>query len=629
MAQSRLITDLVELVTPNNDDVFVIVDNTTDPTLSVTKKIKYSSLKESLQDLIDVFFVEGTGISTSYNDVTNTITISVVADTTVQKSIYSNSGTTIGTRQQLNLVPGAGVTISGVDNNAANRVDFTVNTTNVSTATNLAANNQFASVLKEVTTLVDGTKDLKLRSIEAGSNKVVVTTGSTGNSVNVDINPANISINSLNVASPLSVALGGSNATTASAARVNLGAATRGDNSDITSLNGLTTPLSIDQGGTGASTAQTSLFALEGLSTVVNVGSTGQSLIVNGKSSVAGEYRAELKSIRPGSTRASVSTVGSEIVIDVNANNVLNNASQNINFNGFRITNLAPPASANDAATKAYADSVAQGLSVKEACRAASTVNFDSTYFNGTGTVSAINTGANELTINNHPFNTGERVYIASTASLPSGTSAETEYFVINIGVNTIKLAANAVDAGNGTAIDITTTGSGTITVSNTLYLLATGNGAYSIDGISPIVGDRVLLKNQTTTTLNGIYVVTDTGAANRPAVLTRAGDANNSAELSAGSFTFIVEGTQNGGVAYVQVEDGPILDVDPITWTVFSSSAIPPNSINNDRFVQVTQATLKGRAAGAGTGDVQDLTANQLIGIINTATTAIDAGTY
>lgn len=629
MAQSRLITDLVELVTPNNDDVLVIVDNTSDPTLSVTKKIKYSSLKESLQDMIDVFFNEGTGVSLSYSDVNNAITITVVNDTTTQKSIYSNSGSTIGTRQQLNLVPGAGVTISGVDNNAANRVDFTVNTTNVASATNLAANNQHAGVLKEVTTLVDGTKDLKLRSIEAGSNKVVVTTGSTGNSVNVDIDPANININSLNVAQPLGISLGGTAATTASAARASLGAATRGDNSDITSLNGMTTPLSISQGGTGGSTAQTGLYGLEGLSTAVNVGSTGQSLIVNGKAGVAGEYRVELKSIRPGSTKASVSTVGSEIVVDVNANNVLNSASQNINFNGFRITNLAPPASANDAATKAYADSVAQGLSVKEACRAASTANFDSTYFNDTGTVSAVNTAANELTINNHPFNTGERVYIASTASLPSGLNANVEYFVINIGVNTIKLAANAVDAGNGTAIDITTTGSGTITVNHTLYLLATGNGVYSLDGISPSTGERILLKSQTDTTQNGIYIVTDTGAANRPAVLTRAGDANESAELSAGSFTFIVEGTSNGGVAYVQVEDGPILDVDPITWTVFSSSAIPPNSINNDRFVQVAQGTVKGRAAGAGTGDVQDLTANQLIGIINTATTAIDAGTY
>jgi hypothetical protein len=629
MAQSRLITDLVELITPNNDDIFVIVDNTSDPSLSVTKRISYANLKESLQDVLDVFFEQGVGVNLAYSDVANTITISVVNDTTTQKSIYSNSGTTVGTRQQLNLVPGAGVTISGVDNNAANRVDLTVNTTNVATATNLAANNQSASIVKEIVTQVDGTKDLKIRPIEAGSNKVAVTTGSTGNSVSVDVVPGNISINDLATNQPLSVALGGTNASTASAARVSLGAAARGDNSDITSLNGITTPLSIPQGGTGGSTSQTALFGLEGISTAVNVGSTGQSLIVNGKSAVAGEYRVELKSIRPGSTRASVSTVGSEIVVDVNANNVLNAASQNVNLNGFRITNLALPTSASDAATKEYADSVAQGLSVKEACRASSTANFDATYFNSVGTASSVDISADTITINNHPFTTGERVYVSTTGSLPTGLQSLTEYFIINAGVNLIKLALTAADAVGGTAINITTTGSGTLTVANTLYLVATANGAFSADGVTLAEGDRVLMKDQTDATLNGIYFVSDTGAANRPAVLTRADDANASDELTAGVFTFIIEGTTQGGIAYVQVTDNPILDVDDLVWTVFSSSAVPPNSLDNDRFVQVTQATVKGRAAGAGTGDVQNLTANQVVGIINTATTAIDAGTY
>lgn len=629
MAQSRLITDLVELIQPNNDDIFVIVDNTSDPTLSVTKRISYANLKESLQDMIDVLFSAGNGIDLTYDDAGNTVTITVLADTTVQKSIYSNSGTTVGTRQQLNVVPGAGVTISGVDNPAANRVDLTLNTTNVSTATNLAANGSHATIIQAVNTLVDGTKDVRVRSIEAASTKVAVTTGSTGNSVALDVVPGQININDLQVGQPLAVALGGTNATTASAARASLGAAARGDNSDITSITGLTTALSIDQGGTAGTTAQTALFNIEGVSSAVNVGSTGQSLIVNGKSAVAGEYRVELKSIRPGSSKASVTTVGQEIVVDVNANNVLNAASQNVNLNNFRITNLAPPISANDAATKEYADSVAQGLTLKEACVAASTSNFSGTYFNASGGVSAVDTGADTFTINNHGFSTGERVYISSTGSIPGGVSAGVEYFVINTGVNSIQLAANSTDAAGGTQIDITSTGSGTITIAHTLYLLAGSNGALSLDGVAIAQGDRVLIKNQTTATQNGIYVATDEGAVNRPAVLTRAEDANTSAELAAGSFAFIIGGTTQGGIAYVQVADAPILDVDAINWTVFSSSAIAPNSINNDRLVQINEALIKGRAAGAGTGDVQDLSANQLIGIVNTATTAIDCGTY
>jgi hypothetical protein len=60
----------------------------------------------------------------------------------------------------------------------------------------------------------------------------------------------------------LGIANGGTGATTASVALTNLGAAARGANSDIISLSGLTTPLSVLQGGTGAtSTLQNFVFA--------------------------------------------------------------------------------------------------------------------------------------------------------------------------------------------------------------------------------------------------------------------------------------------------------------------------------------------------------------------------------
>lgn len=53
----------------------------------------------------------------------------------------------------------------------------------------------------------------------------------------------------------LDVTSGGTGAADATAARANLGAAKSGANSDITSLTGLTTPLSVAQGGTAANTA--------------------------------------------------------------------------------------------------------------------------------------------------------------------------------------------------------------------------------------------------------------------------------------------------------------------------------------------------------------------------------------
>jgi hypothetical protein len=85
---------------------------------------------------------------------------------------------------------------------------------------------------------------------------------------------ANSTITSLSgLTTPLSLGQGGVGSSTAAGARTNLGAAEVGANSTITSLSGLTTPLSLGQGGVGSSTAagartNLGLGALATLSTV-------------------------------------------------------------------------------------------------------------------------------------------------------------------------------------------------------------------------------------------------------------------------------------------------------------------------------------------------------------------------
>jgi hypothetical protein len=367
MAQTRLISDLVELVTPNNNDVFVVVDNTTNPSLSVTKRISYANLKEGLQDMVNLLVSGGTGINASYNDGSNTITLSVVADSTVQRTVISSGGSNIGTRREINFIPGASIVLSGVDNSGSNRVDLTVRTTAVSTASSLVGTGTTYNVLSSVSTLGDGTKDLQFRTLKAGSSKVELGLADGNNSVTVDVVPSNISINDLNTTSPLAIGLGGTNATTASDARSNLGAAKAGDNVDITSLSGLTTALSINQGGTGGNTAQVALRNLQGLNSVANVATAGQSIVASASSLVAGSYRAELRGIRAGSSKITVGVAGNDISINANSDLILGDASQDVNLNGYKLTNIGSPISSTDAATKDYVDSVAQGLVVKEA----------------------------------------------------------------------------------------------------------------------------------------------------------------------------------------------------------------------------------------------------------------------
>lgn len=76
---------------------------------------------------------------------------------------------------------------------------------------------------------------------------------------------------------------GGTGAGTAAGARTKLSAAKLGANSDITSLAGLTTPLSVPQGGTGQITALAALKALQtsnspAVAATMNLGATTANL---------------------------------------------------------------------------------------------------------------------------------------------------------------------------------------------------------------------------------------------------------------------------------------------------------------------------------------------------------------
>jgi hypothetical protein len=104
------------------------------------------------------------------------------------------------------------------------------------------------------------------------------------------------------------------------------------------------------------------------------------------------------------------------------------------------------------------------------------------------------------------------------------------------------------------------------------------GNGqltavAASIDGVTVAQGDRVLIKDHSTAAANGIYEVQATTTT-----LNRAADSDSDAEVTAGNFTFIEEGTVNADAGFVL--QGP----DPLTvgtgggsdmnWVLFSTSS-------------------------------------------------------
>ena len=89
-------------------------------------------------------------------------------------------------------------------------------------------------------------------------------------------------------------------------------------------------------------------------------------------------------------------------------------------------------------------------------------------------------------------------------------------------------------------------------------------SGTQTIDGVALIAGDRCLVKNQTLSQNNGIYVVA-AGA------WTRATDMDNWLEVP-GAFTFIEQGTVYADTGWVCTSNaGGTLGTTPITWVQFA----------------------------------------------------------
>lgn len=169
-----------------------------------------------------------------------------------------------------------------------------------------------------------------------------------------------------------------------------------------------------------------------------------------------------------------------------------------VSWGNYKITSLATPTSDSDAATKAYVDATAQGLSIKEA------------------------------------------VHLATAAILPNSPAW-------------------------------TSAGGGTIT--------AGSNTTLTVDGEQVLAGQRVLVKNEAGVgglggEYNGIYTLTQEGDGSNPWILVRSADANTSAEVKSGMFTFVQTGNTLANTGWVLTTDNPItLNTTVLVFTQFSGA--------------------------------------------------------
>jgi hypothetical protein len=91
-------------------------------------------------------------------------------------------------------------------------------------------------------------------------------------------------------------------------------------------------------------------------------------------------------------------------------------------------------------------------------------------------------------------------------------------------------------------------------------------SGTLTVDGVSLSVGDRILVKDQTDKTQNGIYIV-DSGSWSRSPDMDAASEFPSAA-------VFVTAGTANGDLGFVCTNDSVVLGTTDIDFTQFNGAA-------------------------------------------------------
>ena len=119
------------------------------------------------------------------------------------------------------------------------------------------------------------------------------------------------------------------------------------------------------------------------------------------------------------------------------------------------------------------------------------------------------------------------------------------------------------------------------------------------LDGVTLATGNRILVKNQSTASQNGIYVVAASGAPSRAA------DFDSPAEIDGGDFVFVTGGTANDNKGFVQINVVGTIGTDPIEFSQFSGAGT---------FVAGNGLTLTDNSFSINTSITADLSTTQTL---------------
>ena len=338
----------------------------------------------------------GTGITSSISgdtitlDIDSTVVTESSSDTLTNKSISLSTNTITGTLAEFNTA------VSDADFASLAGSETLTNKT-ISGSSNTISNISNSSLTNSAITISDDTSSTTTISL-GETLKIAGGTGITssisGNTITLDIDSSVVTESSTDTLTNKSISLS-TNTITGTLAEFNSALS----DADFASLAGtetlsnktLTAPKIVDDGFIADANGN-ELILFNTIGSAVNQLEISNSATGNG---------------------VTIASSGS----DSNINIVLDpKGTGTVDVNSSRITSLSDPSGDQDAATKAYVDSVANGLDVKKSVRVATTAALAAvTYNNGAGTLTANANGA--LTIDGVTVSVSDRVLIKNQVS--------------------------------------------------------------------------------------------------------------------------------------------------------------------------------------------------------------------
>lgn len=172
------------------------------------------------------------------------------------------------------------------------------------------------------------------------------------------------------------------------------------------------------------------------------------------------------------------------------------------------------------------------------------------------GTMSgAINMGTHQINAVVDPTSAQDAATKNYVDTVASGLNPKQAVYAGTIGSNIVGTYLNGV-AGVGATFTVTAT------------------GAFTLDGTTPPVLSRILIKDQTSGFQNGVYDLTVAGTTGVSPVLTRSLDYNTATEMNAGDLIPVINGTVNAGTTWLQTSTITTVGTDSLTFIQWAASA-------------------------------------------------------